>query len=74
MIRFKREMNVCSFSLPSKKALYYLHKNSKCEHVKTFLLSFFSTTFLRGQAAFVDPVTRKEQEEKRRVHLEYQVL
>lgn len=29
-------------------------------------------TFLRGQAAFVDPVTRKEQEEKRRVHLEYQ--
>ncbi|XP_012939350.1 trichohyalin isoform X4 [Aplysia californica] len=30
------------------------------------------STFLRGQGAFVDPVTRREQEEKRRVYLEYQ--
>ncbi|GFO03433.1 coiled-coil domain-containing protein 66 [Plakobranchus ocellatus] len=30
------------------------------------------TTFLRGQGAFIDPVTRREQEEKRRIHLEYQ--
>ena len=30
-------------------------------------------THLRGQNVYVDPVTRREQEEKRRKHLEYQV-
>ena len=30
-------------------------------------------THLRGQNVLVDPVTRREQEEKRRKHLEYQV-
>ncbi|BFZ08648.1 hypothetical protein BsWGS_11687 [Bradybaena similaris] len=29
-------------------------------------------SFLRGQGAIIDPVTRKEQEEKRRIQLEYQ--